>query len=1268
MNKRALMLTAATAAVLSGQAYGQTCATATSTTSPQLCDITTEIQSPLYTGAPASGVTSPQGNLGNITIDTNGELVIGTSPPTGPALTMNSGTAKAPTIVTNTTNITYVNVNYAVGVLMEEASQPTSASGYGKAENWVGEFVNSTGTINLTGSGLNKNGILIGGAAFAGTGGTTTNASTGLYANIATVGSSSVPTTLGVFTGATGVAPTGNTTPVAIDLESGSTLEVQGTNSYGINLLGPTYTTNDSNVTTPSGGASLIGDIDVGGAITMTPTTVGTLTTGQQNVAINIAGWMQSAAQPNNPALAGTAYAGEPYAMIGNINIYSGANVSSEGEAAQGIVILGAVKGSIINSGEIDTYGTTAPSTAANADDAEGGSAVVIANNLSGGIYNNGPTSTNGATSPGVISMIGNAWTVDISPSANPNSVFVPVTIGTYAADADYPNQFSIVNRGNITAASEDANVSNVDINIAGANATDTVTLAGGIFNSGTMSSTATTNIDATGPVTATAINIGDYVTVGQGVDPTFSMTKYSLINTNETGGGTISASITGTNPGTAKAIYIDTSQNAGGGLQNIFNSGTISASATTTTTTIATLSAYAIDDNSGTLTTITNEGTISATATTLDNNAQIAIAIDVANNTTTPVTVTDQATATTSAIINGDIDFGTKPGTLTVTGVSLADVANVTGDISFYNSTSKNDTITINNFGTVTGEINEVETGSVNIAINDDGKLNLLTTLPTNIDSTVSTTVVAGKPLSVGTLTVASGGALQESLSQAYNVAAFPGVSVINAQSATFGNVTDNIQPLQISFGGYVATPASGGAARFVLVSTPKGAVSISSTELAALETSIQTNQSNAIPFLFTGSLCTYNIATASSSEKCSGIEPVSSDDSEIVLNLTPKTAQALGLTGYAREIFKYANEALVNDNSLGAAMITDITNSPQAQAAYASFAPDVSGATRATAISLTDSATNIVAARQRELRMYVGQEGDTTLWGQQFAERLSQGDTPNGLTGYNDSGFGFVLGLDEGDPVDGRYGGAFTFFGGGMSQKEPTQAKTEQEYYLLTAYTDWRGKGLFVDTQATVGYGNLKGKRYLVLTDEDTGATLSREADGNRPTELLAGGITTGGIFNAGGTVLMPQVSVDGLTMREEGYTENNGGEGFDLHVQPYYANSLRAFIGGDIRQDVNFGDFYLQPDLRAGYRYDFVNGSVKLKANFASVSTINNEPLDQFTIQGPDPGHGNIVLGGGLATTTGAWSIGINYDYIRGNQGPTEQSGLLTLVGRI
>ena len=1151
MNKRALMLTAAATALLSGHAYGASPCDATSTTGN--CNISTAFTSPLYTGpAPASGVTSPAANLGNITIATNGSLTIGTTPPTGPAVTINSGTS-APTLVNNTTTISYQGISYATGVLLEEASVATSTTTSGAAENWVGEYYSASGTLDLLGAGTNKTGILIAGGAYPGAG--LSDASTANYANQG----------LGVFTGATDLIPSFSTGQVAIGIAAGSTVEVQGTSSFGISLIGPTYSAaTASSPVIPTGGASLLGDIDVGGSLLLEPTTVGS-TTASDNVAINIAGWEQSASQPYNPAFNTTSLTNptmQPYAMVGNLNILSTGTVSSEGAGAEGVVVLGAMNGAITNFGTIETFGTSTPSTALNASDPEGAQALAIANNVTGGVYNAGPINGSSTVASATIFMTGNQDTVDIAPTFNPNNYAVPVTIGGYTkSQTGY--EYSLFNRGSITAASEDANIGNTAVFIGGSNGAQ-VTLTNGFFNSGAITATASTNADATvGTTAATALNIGNFVTVGPagGITATnfggatsaaiaANGGGYNLVNTNEAGRGTISASVSGAHSGTATAILLEGSVSGGtpGVLSSLFNSGTISASSSTTDLDDASISAYAIEDRSGTLTNIYNTGVIAATVTTLNNNAQIATAIDTSNNTTNSVTINDISDGTTNAEIVGDIRFGTKAGTLNVTGTSPSSIAIVAGNIYFNNASAMNDTLSIGGFGTVTGQIAEANGGSVDITIAQSGALNLLTSLPTNINATVSTTTTAGAPISVGALDVQTGGALNISVSQAYNISAFPGVSIINSNTASIGDRTGSIHPLTISFGGFVSSPTNTGA-QFVLINST-GEINISSAELQDLAQLYNgsSNASNGIPFLFTSTICAYNVmntTSASTVSTCSTAEPINNTNSELVLTLSPKnpalpvTQGGLGLTGYALKMFPYANEALVNDNTLGAAMVTDIKDQPTAQAAYASFAPDVSGATRATAISLTDSATNVVAARQRELRMYANQEGATTLWGQQFAERLSQANSST-LTGYNDSGFGFVVGMDDGDRVDGRYGGAFTFFTGGMSQKEPTSAKTSSEYYMLTGYTDWRGKGLFIDTQGTIGYANLKGNRYLRLFNSSTQATLTRDAQSQRASELLAGSVTMGGILTAGSTVFMPQVDVDGLTMREEGYTE--------------------------------------------------------------------------------------------------------------------------------
>jgi hypothetical protein len=696
---------------------------------------------------------------------------------------------------------------------------------------------------------------------------------------------------------------------------------------------------------------------------------------------------------------------------------------------------------------------------------------------------------------------------------------------------------------------------------------------------------------------------------------------------------GTITASVTGPESGTAIAIDIAPLAS----LTSINNSGTISAFAETTNPQFVTqLSAYAIYDQSGTLSSITNSGTISAVTTALKNNGQVAVAADLALN-TTGVTFMDTGT------VNGAILFGSGNDNLSVTGTAQIP-ASVTGNVNFGGCNNGDDTLTIGEFASVTGAVTEKLGCHVDVSIAQGGTLNLQ-----NTSANLGSNVIG---LYAGSFDMAAGSSLGLVVSQSFNLSVNPQAgAIIQSLNADIGNDTN----FKISFGSYIGNfePGKGvfgsPTATIDLLSAPKGEIIVSESELQTIETDFATT----IPFLFTGTLCTWNI---NSNSTCKGANPGNSD---LVLNLTPKSAQTLGLAGYALKMFPYANEALAYDNELGASMLNDIGNAQQAQTAYDAYAPDVSGATRALAISLTDGATNVVAARQRALREYADKEGDLTLWTQQFVERLNQDNTTDG-SGYTDSGFGFTLGADEGDAVAGRYGGAFTFFSGGMSAKAPLIQKTDSEWYMATGYTDWRGRVFFLDTQASVGYAHLTGSRTIDLSG------FKRTANNTRPAEFLAGGATAGLQYDVSGAAIMPQVSLDGLAMRQESYTEQGGGgqsgDGFDLHVNSSYASSLRAFAGVDARDDMNFGDFLLQPEARAGYRYDFANGQEDAKVNFVDV-----QPVTEFEISGPKPAKGNALAGAGLGVATGAWSIGLSVDYLYANSGNTSEEGTLTLLGR-
>ncbi len=412
------------------------------------------------------------------------------------------------------------------------------------------------------------------------------------------------------------------------------------------------------------------------------------------------------------------------------------------------------------------------------------------------------------------------------------------------------------------------------------------------------------------------------------------------------------------------------------------------------------------------------------------------------------------------------------------------------------------------------------------------------------------------------------------------------------------------------------------------------------------------------------------------------------STGNSSLLLTLTPRvpgagttTDPGLGLSGDALNLFPFTAAALSNDPLLGQAIATSMTlyntngvptsginvaaSQQRSQQIFSQFTPDVSGGTRQVAIMLTDQETGPTAARQRLLREYGNQTGDLTLWSTEFVGNINNKgrvDADGTLTNYKDHGFGFAVGLDAGISArDGWYGGALSVYSGDVSETLPRASLTHEFWYMLTGYTDWRGRHVFLDTTGTVGYGSLDGNRDLIVGNQ------ARDAQGKRASLMGALGATTGVFFNYGFMTIVPHIALDGLASREEGYTENGGGNGMDLQVAPYYANSLRSSVGSDFTTNFNLWGATITPEARLGYRYDLVNMPVKLKAGFVSTGGLQ-APGNTITFVGPDPDTGNAVAGLSLGAGTDTWQVGVNYDWIRGNNGSTSQIGTLTLLGRI
>ncbi|HVZ68509.1 MAG TPA: autotransporter outer membrane beta-barrel domain-containing protein [Rhizomicrobium sp.] len=1024
-------------------------------------------------------------------------------------------------------------------------------------------------------------------------------------------GNGTTPSTL---TGSLIVLPGGSLTTIDLSGSGSGKLGIgltgNGTFTGNINFNSGTIAIQGDSSTgigiNTTGASTLNGDFTFGGSIQMTPTT---------------------ANETNVTGITGISLAGT---ITGDVTLSAGSSLQIFGNGSRGVVSTATINGSFANFGLIGTEGfqtsqnqsTGAITSPKGAGDPLGGSAVQIGKSILGGFFNAGPDGTTSGAATANISMDGGGLSspvVYVTPALQGVASPTAIQIGVYAGDTVNPG-YAFYNRGAIgliNGTTLDPNLSVAGVLFAGTSATADVELGGkGFFNSGTIAVAGRTTSAGSSPITVVALGFGSVA-----VNDTSSATGgFVKVGDGSAGSGLFnSGSITAQAQGDLGATVIAIDIGKSSVMKSLTNSGTILASAATNNpSTVQTEIMYAINDQSGTLSAITNSGSITAaTSTPLTVGSTTTIAANLGANTT-------GVNFTNTGLVTGDVIFGEGADTLSVTGTSTK-TSSVFGNINFgsnFGTPGSTDKLEIGAFGVVSGQIQETDLGMLDVHIASGGTLNVL-------NNSVR------KSLLLNDLTLDNNAHLNIAVSTQ-----LPGNVSISADDITVTSA--NASTIGVVFSSFI--PATG---RFVLMQAPTGHLDINGGDPSQVIAGINGN----IPFLFTG--------TASFLADQAGLD-------QLVLDLTPKSASALGLSGYAAQVFPYVNTALENDDSLGAAMIAGITNNAQAQTAYSQFAPDASGGTRAIAISLTDHATGPVAARQRTLRLYATQPGDLTLWGQEFAQQISDKGS-DGLPGFKDSGFGFALGADGGDARSGWFGGAFTFYTGNVDQRAPQSSRDNTQWYMLSGYSTWRGKGLFLDTQLTAGYGDLSAHRFITI------GGISRQANSKRSAVLGAAGMTTGANFVYGSTTLTPNLALDGLTMREEGYTETGGngttGDAFDLHVNPVVMSSLRAFVGLNARQDVNFGSFYMQPELRAGYRYDFLADRIDLTAHFPGVSSTATGPgTGDFTITGPHPSKGNLLAGASISATTGAWSIGINYDMLSGSNGSMTQVGTLSLVGRI
>lgn len=403
--------------------------------------------------------------------------------------------------------------------------------------------------------------------------------------------------------------------------------------------------------------------------------------------------------------------------ITGDVTILG--SVSAVGENATGVAIDGAVDGAVKIQGAVNTTGyryTTAPPSKPttgepregatyleNLDDddlLQGGPAVRIAGDITGGVAFDGPppplpddateeekkdTDRDKDGIPDAQETTAAIRSFGGAPAVLVGSADKAISLGPVGTGDD---AYGLINRGSIEAAGVYKEVDATAVQIGGTG--QSVTLAGGLRNQGTITSSANTG-DSTG------------VLIGAGA------TAPSIVNS-----GAIQSVSAGSEANVAAGVLI----NQGANVASFVNSGSVTAGVNGSKG-----DAVALRDESGTLTTINNTGKIVAAISPEKDVAQTgsAIAVDVSANSTGVTLVQDGVVIPDHKLPDADGDGvpdANEPAIVGAirlgSGADVLDIRNgtVNGDISFGTGA---DRLAISGGAVVTGKLS-----------NGDGQLDI--------------------------------------------------------------------------------------------------------------------------------------------------------------------------------------------------------------------------------------------------------------------------------------------------------------------------------------------------------------------------------------------------------------------------------------------------------------------------------------------------------------------------------------------------------------
>lgn len=977
-----------------------------------------------------------------------------------------------------------------------------------------------------------------------------------------------------------------------IDLQTGSSIFVEGNNSAGIWL-----------------GSALDGAFTLDGTISVV---------GDESVALEI-----------------------DNGVTGDVLI-SG-NIAAQGANSRGMSIDGDVGGNLTIESAITTSGfasTVVSNYVAPLDvtddtvdvadriDAEdlndNGAALAIGGNLANGLLINGSVDQFNSDedeadevkdtvddfdenrSEGSITSVGSAPAVLISPDLD-GAATASITLGpvvetvrdTTDDDEDedltevlatFTYDYGLINRGTIFADGQNIGFDATALRIEGSADGNFVTgITGGLYNSGEINAEAfeadTTAISlGAGAIVGTFLNEGTVAsnsTTIAGHEATAVLIEDGADLTSLNNAGLLTARVFGES-GNAYAI-----RDLSGGLTQITNTGSISAALAFDGTEIETFGVARAVDVSASAADVTYLQEF-ATPTDDVNDDDVLDSNDV----DTPSLVGDivfgsgnDQLVSTAGTMSGDVYFGLGNGVMDLQSTTFdGDVrfTDGTNTLSLLSSTFTGDAI----FGGTSASFdlnNSVFTG----ALVSDGALDTLTAVDSDLI------------LSEGTSAVLNAFSLTGDSILHVDISPNPAEQVTSLTVTGMATLGEGVS-IRPDLQGISATD-------FTHTFVDAGTLSFAGTldESAILET----------PFLY-------------------NVELIVTDDVRDTLDLqfALKTTGELGLDFNQAAAFEAVLDLFSSDAELGAAM-ADITEEGEFQQVYSMLLPQRTDA--ATRYLSTQGSAAFGALNNRLKVLSSSEERPSSLWAQEYFNLIDI-DADTDVPGYNGSGLGFATGIDRRvGPIDvaGIY---LNYSSGEFEEKTGGNNPVSTSAFGIGLYAKESLGPLDFAIASQISSVDFTSRREIEFGD------LQYDQLGDWKGTSAMTSASVGSEFEAGQFYARPQISVDFFELQQDGYTES-GDDRLALEISDADTErtSATAVLALGTRLPVGRGaPTFIIPELSLGYRSELSSTPYQATARFLG-SEESFEILSQETFSDA------FLAGFSLSTDSVMGSARFGYD---------------------